>query len=300
MPNKITAAIKRANTKGDLVPKLFAGTFVKLGYSNLTLKDLEIRNKMFNKIERKYSRELDSLDLSPKPRRENKTIWICWLQGFEKAPAIVKSCIASVREFMPDYKLVEINEYNYMDYADIPGYIVDKWKSGVIGNAHFSDLIRLGLLIEHGGIWVDSTVLLTGRIPDYILNSPLFLYSNTHSFDTRRLVENWFIKADSNSPTLRGIRDMLYKFWEKENKCLEYFMFNLFAYMVMRKFPDETAAMPIIPTNNCYLLYESGAKKAENVNADIIKSLTPVHKLSYRFTPEMTEPGTFFSSLGLI
>ena len=49
MANKLTSAIHRANAKGDLVPKIFVGMMMKLGYTNVKLKDLEVRNKMYNK-----------------------------------------------------------------------------------------------------------------------------------------------------------------------------------------------------------------------------------------------------------
>ena len=47
---------------------------------------------------------------------------------------------------------------------------------GTISNTHFSDLIRLNLLNQYGGTWIDSTCLQTEKIPDYIKNSNLFLY----------------------------------------------------------------------------------------------------------------------------
>lgn len=40
----------------------------------------------------------------------------------------------------------------------------------IISNTHMSDIIRNDILIKNGGLWIDSTVLLTDNIPDLSLN----------------------------------------------------------------------------------------------------------------------------------
>lgn len=46
-------------------------------------------------------------------------------------------------------------------------------------NHAFSDLLRMNLLKRHGGIWLDSTILLTKDI-DSIINTSLPYYSHHH------------------------------------------------------------------------------------------------------------------------
>ena len=58
----MNGVIKRALEKGDLIPKAFTYALIKMGYSNWAIKDLEIRNKMYNKIERKYADILEKFD----------------------------------------------------------------------------------------------------------------------------------------------------------------------------------------------------------------------------------------------
>lgn len=41
-------------------------------------------------------------------------------------------------------------------------------EKGIITNTHFSDLLRIELLINHGGLWLDATTYLTGTLPNYI------------------------------------------------------------------------------------------------------------------------------------
>ena len=279
----MNGVIKRALEKGDLIPKAFTYALIKMGYSNWAIKDLEIRNKMYNKIERKYADILENTSPEKKDRKNSNVVWSCWLQGIDAAPEIVKRCMHTQKNWMRDWKYIVIDRNNYHSYIDIPNYIIEKWESGKISNAHFSDLIRLELLIKYGGIWMDSTIFLSDRIPDYIKNSDLFLYTNDNSFDTRRNLENWFIKAKSNSQFLTYIRDVLYEYWKRENKCQEYFIWNLFAYYAAKKYPDELREMPCIPHNVCYLLNRSLESEYSFERMRTIYSITPIHKLSYKF-----------------
>src|SRR3546814_10790494 len=62
------------------------------------------------------------------------------------------------------------------DYSDLPGYVLDKFKKGQIDHTHFSDLLRLNLLKNHGGIWLDATAYMTDFIPGYIHEQDFFVF----------------------------------------------------------------------------------------------------------------------------
>ncbi|OUP81437.1 UNVERIFIED_ORG: hypothetical protein B5F06_14970 [Lacrimispora saccharolytica] len=75
---------------------------------------------------------------------------------------MIKCCLNSVKENRNGFFVKLIDESNLDSYVTLPDYIVGKWKQGIILDALFSDLIRLELLIKYGGLWLDSTVLMTG------------------------------------------------------------------------------------------------------------------------------------------
>ena len=66
-------------------------------------------------------------------------------------------------------------------YADIPDYIMEKYKEGMITKTHFSDYLRTCLLLKNGGYWCDATVYMTGQIPNEITSSEFFMFK-TPSF----------------------------------------------------------------------------------------------------------------------
>lgn len=84
-------------------------------------------------------------------------IWICWWQGLENAPDIVKKCVESIRIHAGNHKIVIITDENYKEFVAFPTWLEEKYKRGIITKTHLSDLLRISLLARYGGIWLDST-----------------------------------------------------------------------------------------------------------------------------------------------
>jgi len=97
-----------------------------------------------------------------------KRIHYIWL-GENEMPELMKKCIASWREFCPDYEIICWNEKNYdfckseyMEYA----YKKKKW-------AFVSDYARIDILNEYGGIYMDTDVELLKNL-DSMCNQTAF------------------------------------------------------------------------------------------------------------------------------
>ena len=94
------------------------------------------------------------------PITETSQIWACWWQGENAMPDIVKACYNAMHRFSDGHPVILITEKNYKDYVNMPDYIIRKQQSGEIDLTHFSDILRMMLLAQHGGIWMDSTLLI--------------------------------------------------------------------------------------------------------------------------------------------
>jgi len=92
-----------------------------------------------------------------------KVIHYCWF-GKGKMPALAEKCIASWKKYCPDYKIVCHNEENFdiseNRYAK-EAYDAGKW-------AFVSDYVRLKVLYENGGIYLDTDVEIIKPIDDLI------------------------------------------------------------------------------------------------------------------------------------
>lgn len=220
-----------------------------------------------------------------------KVIWWCWLQGLEKAPNIVKACHRSLQKNLKDYEIRIIDSENWKQYVQLPDYIVERWKKKQIPPALFSDLLRLQLLIEYGGSWIDSTVLCTGvstQETQKYLEAPLFLFQYTPEGTTKNIsISNWFITAHSNNEVLMAVRDMLFAYW-KDYKCtLDYYIFHLFFSMVAQEYPEEIAAMPYGYSMNSLVLLHHLNESYNQEKWNKLTSKVSFHKLSFRLNSEI-------------
>ena len=115
---------------------------------------LEYFEKKFADFFEEYDYEQVLPDVDPELRGR---VWVCWWQGIDNAPAIVKKCVESIQKNVHNHKVTIITEDNYKNYVEFPDWIEEKKKKGIISRTHYSDLLRLELLAKYGGIWLDST-----------------------------------------------------------------------------------------------------------------------------------------------
>jgi len=94
-----------------------------------------------------------------------KTIHYCWFGG-NPLPDSVKQCIESWKKFCPDYEIVRWDESNY-DYHQHQfaqkAYEAKKW-------AFVSDVARLDIVYQHGGIYLDTDVELLRSLDPFLEN----------------------------------------------------------------------------------------------------------------------------------
>lgn len=90
-------------------------------------------------------------------------IHYCWFGGKEM-PDFLKSCILSWEKMCPDYEIIEWNEDNYnVNRHDFTKEAYGKGKYGFV-----SDVARLDILYENGGIYLDTDVTLIKRLDDFL------------------------------------------------------------------------------------------------------------------------------------
>lgn len=263
-------------------------------YAKLKLKKKEEQKLFYRNIlvakQKKYlSRYLKMLSEQKQAEKaeENKTIWFCWLQGEENAPPIIAKCLQSIRRYCPDYKVVVLTWENIKDYTNIPDYIYEKNKQGIISNTHFSDLLRLALLTQNGGLWIDATVFLTAPLPDEIIKSDFFAF-HAKSFVSNN---NWLIKADAGNVLLEKLKCLLFAYWQNETKVIDYFFFHIFFDLLVEN--DKECAeiwqkTPVI-YDDCYDLEGHYFSPYDEKTWQNIKSKTSIHKLSWKYKKQPDE-----------
>ena len=280
------------------------GQFLLLGKSRTALEILRLSTtlKTKQKLEKKYKWKLEEFDkaYTEKEHKSSDTIWMCWFQGMDNAPDLVKKCYQSVVKNNPDKKVIVITEKNISDYVTFPEYIVTKWKQGVITHTHMTDLLRLELLITYGGLWLDATVLCTGIAPEYFFDSDLFFFQTLKPGRDGHAsyISSWLMEAKTNNKILMATRELCYEYWKTNNTMWDYFLLHDFMSIVLEKYEEDWKK--IIPRDNAtphILLLRLFDQYDEKMWATI-KSQTQFHKLTYKFSEEkQKEQGTYYRIL---
>lgn len=91
-----------------------------------------------------------------------RVIHYCWF-GNNRKSKLIKDCISSWRKFLPDYEIIEWNESN-SDLSHpflMEAYKQKKW-------AFVSDWIRLKVLYENGGVYLDTDMMVLKGFDDLL------------------------------------------------------------------------------------------------------------------------------------
>lgn len=272
----------------------------------LEILRLSTQYKIKRNLEKKYYKYIEQTYANTRVdsiHEISNKVWVCWFQGINNAPELVKKCYQSLKENLTDRDIILITEDNMFDYVSFPKYICEKWKRGQITHTHMTDLLRLELLIKYGGMWIDATVLCTCRrenIPDYFFESELFLYQTLKPGcdGQSQPVSSWLISAKSNNKILRITRDLCYKYWETNNDLVDYFLFHDFLVIALEHNIDEWNR--IIPRDNAapHLLLLRLFDEYNEQMWMAIKEQTPFHKLTYKFCEnQRMKENSFYAKL---
>jgi len=111
-------------------------------------------------IYHKYSNK-ENFETKPK-------IFIYWAQGWADAPYICKMCLKSWEKYnKDDFDIIALDNKNVKNYLSNSVLdIVNRIKKHKSITAS-SDLLRVNLLANHGGFWVDATIMCTTPIMQY-------------------------------------------------------------------------------------------------------------------------------------
>lgn len=261
---------------------------------SIQLKQVEnVRKIVRNKIN-KFN-EINQINRFNNNINHHDTIWVCWFQGIENAPDLVKECYKRINQ-IEGKKIVLITSDNYKEYTKFPEYIIRKWESGIINPTHFSDLLRIELLSLHGGIWLDATVYLTSKnLPAYLEKSSFFCYRvlkpglNGHSI----ICSSWAMSGARGNIILSLTRDIIYEYWKNNDSLSDYFLFHIILSSTIFELENEGVFFPKQCNSIPHILQLELYSKFSNERMLQITESTHLHKLTYKLDEDKCIEGTF-------
>lgn len=233
-------------------------------------------------------------------------IFTFWWQGFENAPDIVKVCQNSLLRMQDPnlQKLHVLDQSNVFDYVEIPGYIMDKHKAGIISTTHLSDIIRSMLLRNYGGLWTDATIYFTRPLNhNMIFEQDFFTLKNPSAMrnDITSLWECFLIAGKCDFPLFDFLIEFWLDYWKKENHLITYLLTDHIFYVAYNENARVREAIDNCPSFTYKLDYfeKQLNSKFDNAILEAMKN-EPFIKMSYKFPLRVrTEEGclTYYGKL---
>lgn len=183
------------------------------------------QHKVVDNYLREYKDFVRGLKLDGAPTQDGsgEKIFSIWFQGEDKAPKLVKKCFARLRKFYGD-RFVVLDNTTLPQWISLPEHIERKWKEGKIVPANYSDICRIELLHQHGGMWFDATDYLTERVPQWVEDADLFIYLEGGHITPHTFIQSCFMRAKKGHPLFGAWRELISEYWRHEDEAVDYFL----------------------------------------------------------------------------
>lgn len=125
-----------------------------------------------------------------------KKIHYCWFGRGEK-PELAIKCIESWKKFLPDYEIIEWNEDNFD--VNMNRYVKEAYENKKF--AFVTDFVRLYVLYNYGGIYMDTDVEVLKPL-DIFLKHPAF-----SGFENNNFIPTGIMASKKNNKWVKLLLD---------------------------------------------------------------------------------------------
>lgn len=239
-----------------------------------------------------YKIDEDWQKKSPKyPKSDKVPVWVCWWQGEESMPELVKMCFQRLKQTLPKdtTQLNLITFDNYKEYVMFPDHIEQKLKEKKITMTTLSDILRFCLLSEYGGFWMDATVFFTGDFPREFLEKPFYSQKMYGLEICRREAckGRWcgfFMAGYAHNPIFEFGRDAFFEWWKKFDDIVDYVLIDYFILLGYKNFQQIRNLIDDVPNNNLdiFEMYQVLDAPYSKALYDDLTKQNIIHKLTYK------------------
>lgn len=224
----------------------------------------------------------------------DKTIFMYWKQGWDNAPKLVKKCLKSVKENCGEHPLLLLDETNIHDFIRLPEYIEEYHNKGLIKEALYSDMLRICLLEEYGGYWMDATCYLSAQIPKEVECSEFFMFSSPllPEWSSPLKGSNWFLHSIRGNYILHCIKNFLFNYWKNKHYLINYYIFHITLAAIINNDKDALYMwnhMPYICNMNPHVFQFNFKKSYDKDSYDFLLTQCFVHKLTYKYDNKLVD-----------
>ena len=202
-----------------------------------------------------YARAYDYRAPLPEvPGNLRNKIWMCWWQGIDNAPEIVKACVSSVQRHSAGREVIIISSDNVNNYVSFPEWLMDKVDAGIISRTNLSDLLRLSLLAQYGGIWLDATFYCCRDLSSSVYSAPMFSIKRPdylHGSIASGYFAGYSLGCDiEHRRVFATVRDFFLEYWHRNDYLIDYLIVDYLVVFAERHDDWIRGSIAAIEPNN--------------------------------------------------
>lgn len=219
-------------------------------------------------------------------KRIARIIWVLWWQGNYKDNPIVLECIRRMQQ-IKGFDVRVITKKNVSNYIEVNDFI-SLYDKGRIYIQHLADIIRIRLLKQYGGIWLDASIAVIDSVYfDWIINNYCFFSNKFYNFNNYQSVSwgkwsTYFWATFKDNPLFSFVDEMMTSFILRHQGVIDYTQFDYSLMVGYRNISFIKRMIDLIPENNQNMWW-LGSHLLEDFNSeswnDIIKD-THLFKIS--------------------
>ena len=225
-----------------------------------------------------------------------KIIWTCWFQGAQAMPPLVCACIQSWRDRNPSWELRCLDAGTIARYIDLAEHV--DLATQEITAASLSDVLRVLLLHEYGGVWVDATTYCNAPLDEWIgpaMQSGFFAFARPAQ---DRELASWFLAARPGNRLLSAWAARALAYWRGRRSTRDYFwLHHQFGELIAidpQAFADWMST-PRISADGPHSVQWAGFASDYLAVRDQVDWSAPVFKLTYRYNADGAGEGSLLA-----
>ena len=203
--------------------------------------------KHFDNLVTKYRKEPVLMGCKP----IEGPVWTMWWQGETQMPPVIRECYDSIIRNSNGREVILLTKDNLGDYIHLPDFVLRKVDEGKITITHLSDLIRVTLLAERGGLYMDCALFVTKPIVVGVV--PFFstrVEGDPEQVANRRKWVFGLMGSNKGDVVARFMQELFYAYWRLFDVQIHYLMMDYMLLYAYNNIPAIKAEIDMIPWNS--------------------------------------------------
>lgn len=164
--------------------------------------------------------------------------------------------------------------------------------------------MRNNLLADHGGIWLDATIFLTGKLNGW--NLPFYTIklnrADDHLYVSGYKWTGFCMGGVKGNPVNSFVKDFFNEYHKHEKELIDYFLIDYVIALGYEEIPAIKSLIDTVPYSSpgLYYIQENIGKAVNEKQFEEVCKTTSIFKLSYKITiPENKQSLYYYLGFGL-